>query len=393
MRIGIYGNDNNLGLLYAAALVQLGHSAKLVLTRAHAAHRPEGFDERFRTSYPDWIFDAGQHQYAEYICQTPRLGDALNFLDDCDLLVLNHVGISLAALWAKPYVCLLTGVDLLVMGDIRSIYDLTAGWDPSFRRSAAGRLNERTWLQFLARQRDAISAAAAVIHPPRGVMPRADTLLDELGVDDDRRELVVAVPQPRAAAVTAGGERLRVVCVTPPRWPDSLPAAVTVAYETGLDALLTGIRTFRTLRPNAPIDVNVIGDDADETPAARLVAESGLDECVSWRVGPTVAARTEAIAGADIVLDPFRAPVCSPAAWTGVAAGRPVIGEFGDAWGRCFAEPIPACSADGPDAIARTLTELCDDAGIRQGFATRARRFALKHLSLPGQLERVLATL
>jgi hypothetical protein len=232
-----------------------------------------------------------------------------------------------------------------------------------------------------------------VIHPPRGVDPRADALLDELGVTDDQREFIVSVPGTPVNEASGDGDRLRVVCLMRPRWPDTIPAGLTAAHDSGYELLLAGIRTLRDTQPNVGVAVHVVGHDVDRSVAETFIVGSGLGECVSWHDGPTVEAAGDAIAGADIVLDPFGLPVSGSGAWAGVMAGKPVIGDFGDAWPRCFSEPIPALPGDSPAAVASSLGRACSDSDLRRDLGARARRFALNHLALPGQLERVLAGL
>ena len=391
MRIGIFGNDNNLGVLIAEALTQLGHTPRLVLTRKEPRHRPESYAERFAAQYPDWMLDASEHNYDEYGALTPRLTPALNFLEHSDLLILGDVGPSLATLWGRPYVCLITGRTLVLWGDFRT-FDLMRGWGAEFRRSAAGRLATRHWVDLVTRQRLALAAAASVLHPVRGVLPDHDALLDDIGVAEERRRPLLARFPTSTAPPAKSSHRLRVLCGVPINWRQPLPYPWTAQDHTAYDVVLQGVAAFAASNPTTTLDLRLVERGGQVAEIKPVVTGLGLDPSVTWLPELPLTAYVSEVAQADVVLAGTGTAAPGPNVWTAIGAGKPVIGDLkGHVLREYFGEDVPACHATNAAEIAAWLQHLAADRTSAADLGARAQRFAARQLVLPGQLERLLS--
>ena len=101
------------------ALRRQGHEVVFALSSEMALDRPENNYPELRPPYPEWIHDYAP-MWKTYF-PTPWRPACIRALRNCDFVVLNQIGPSLAGLIGRPAVALLTGSDLQVFADPRSI--------------------------------------------------------------------------------------------------------------------------------------------------------------------------------------------------------------------------------------------------------------------------------
>ena len=188
MKIGIFGNTNNLPYLLSEELRRQGVDVKLLVNSTSALHRPENLNKSFTKKYPAWIHDVSEISQAEVICETLSLKKIFHLLEDVDAVILNHIGPSLSEHFSdKKRMAFLTGSDLDYYGNMQTVERRASQWSERFNNTRAAKFELQVWKDFIGRQRSGIRNADVISYFPKGFMPSSDKLLEEIGVTDDQR--------------------------------------------------------------------------------------------------------------------------------------------------------------------------------------------------------------
>jgi len=391
MRIGIFGNTNNYPLLLAMGLRQLGHTTLLVVNRPERLHRPESKFPELATGYPPWMLDCSDIPEDDFMSATSRIGPVLDFLaGGTDALVLNDIGPSLLEFCDRPAIALMTGSDLSYHANPETLRLRQHGWDPVFAASPGARLWSRRFSEFIARQRAGIRNAAMVSAPLRGLVPAIDTLLDGIGVADERRDFVyVADTDVPPASPARSNARLRVVNGARLNWKAPLPPGFSSQDHKGTDILLHGFAQFVASGGDADLVMFRKGLHVAETEA--LAQALGVASRIEWRDEVSLREFHVEIARADVVCDQVGESFPGLAALDAMAIGVPVIANFRpEATAAHFAEPIAACQAQTASEVASHLGSLAGSPRTRIEAGRAARRFARRHLSPAANARRCL---
>jgi glycosyltransferase involved in cell wall biosynthesis len=392
-RINFFGNTNNYPYLLVKGLRSLGHDARLVVNQSEALHRPEAADASLARGYPDWIYDCSSLSEEEFVAEAPRICDVLNFIAAGDCAVLNHLGPSLASRLTIPHVAFLTGSDITYYANLDTLAARSSVWDEHFRRSPGGLLAHEKWHKFIGRQRIGIATARGISCSPKGWIPEVDRILEEIGVQDDRRfsmficetsELQYSTPPSRAWLRVLNGARIN--------WKKPMPAGFTTQDDKGTDVLLEGFAAF--LRHGGKAELRIFRKGLHVKETEQLACFLGIESQITWLDEMPLSAFREEMRQADIVCDQLGPSFPGMTALDAMALGRPVIGNFKTDWfERQFGEALPVCQAATAQEITRHLDAF---AGTRERIrkaGLAAREFAVKHLSPEANAARCLQRL
>jgi glycosyltransferase involved in cell wall biosynthesis len=382
MRIGVFGNINNYPLLLVLALRRLGHNAVLVVNRKERLHRPEAKYPEFAQGYPHWILDCSDIPEEEFVAATPRIDPVLDFLGSGSRgLVLNDLGPSLLGFIPMPAVAMMTGSDLTYYAEPGTTAVRQTGWDPQFAGSIAGRRSSRRWDEFIARQREGIRNATMVSAPFPGLVPQIDTLLQDIGVDDARRDYfyLAEVGNPPSAP-EKNNPRLRIVNGARLTWKKPLPAGFSSQDHKGTDVLLEGFAAF--VRSGGDADLVMFRKGLHVAETEQVADALGISSRITWLDEMGLKEFYGVIADADIVCDQFGDSFPGMVAMDAMAMGLPLVADIKpEVMAPRFPEPIPAFHARTPREIATHFHALAESPRVRVDAGRAARVFARRHLS------------
>lgn len=382
--IGIFGNTNNYPYLLATGFRKLGHQVKLVVDRPELLHRPEAKAGDYSTSYPDWIMDCAALGEDQFIAESPRICDAINFVSSgCRATVLNHIGPSLSSRLRIPALSLLSGSDLTYYADYRSAEMRRSRWSPDFVRSAGGRLAEEKWIEFVSRQRDGILSSMAVSFPYPGLVPEGDALLRSIGVSDDRRFFIyIADTINLRPAALRKADKTKLILLNGARltWKKPLPDGFSSQDDKGTDILLRGFAEF--VKQGRKGELRMFRKGLHTTETELLIQELGIEDNITWIDELPLAGFWQAMREADVVCDQLGASFPGMVALDAMALGRPVLANFRlDIMGSFFPEDIPVCNATTAAEVCTQLETLSESTEFRAHLGLRARQFAERYLS------------
>lgn len=382
LSIALFGNTNNYPLLLAQGLKSLGHNVRLILNRKEILHRPEARYPDWARAYPDWVFDCANITDEDMAYQTPAIDQAIHHLThNVDLAILNDSGPALASYLRSPHVAVLTGSDLAYYANFDSLQLRTKMWDPEFKRSPQGRRYLLHFSDFVARQRDGILAADLVCYGQRGLVPEGDRLLDEIGVQDQRRLMLhfsnTVDLQFREAP---HNERLTILCGSRVVYrPEHNPALSAIDLK-GTDVLIQGFAKFIERGGRGELRLPKKGQDLDA--AIALISGLGIEKHIRWLDEMPLAQFYNEMADADLVCDQFGTSYPGMVTTDAYALGRPVMANLrNEIFGQRFPDPLPGFDASTPEQIAEHLILVEHNRDLLAEMGRKSRAYAEAFLS------------
>jgi glycosyltransferase involved in cell wall biosynthesis len=397
MKIGFYGNANNYPFMLARALRRLGHEVRFLVDGVETGlTSPENRYSDVGPPYPDWIQVVGSEPLWRIPWPTLHRRRIVQTLRQCDAVILNQLGPSLAPAIGRPAIALLTGTDLepLASDNLDAVSRCLhaepvrrpiESWGDVFRpiRALRSGVRRRRTTLVSRLQREGIRSARAVVYFARGIIPRGDAILDGIGVPDSRRFFLFMTdpdwirfhPPPENPIPVA-------FCVARLGWkrPQDLAADSELNYK-GTDVFLRGLgQFFRT--SNAPLVVRMVKKGPHVAEAVELARQEGIADKVTWLDEMTQEQVIEEYRRADLVVDQLGDGMVGMGTLDAMATGRPVIAN---------AKPEilgPALGGLPPICQARTAGEVCDhllrlvpNPALREELGREARRFVEDRLS------------
>lgn len=389
-RIDCVGNANNYVLLIAEALRSLGIDAHIHLTTGNTRDQPEMLHPEYAAAYPEWIHDwrlNKEEMNLRSATETERELQAA--LSPADGLVLNYDGVALGALWARPFVCTLTGTDLYEFSTAQALKN-------SYYAQQANlfRYDNRQYQNLLVRtlrQRAAIRNACAFTFFPRGLLPKADAILQDIGVREDRRISLLLTdtntqkysPQPfRTEMHILYGARL------------SWDIGAGDCYELdnkGTDIFLRAFARF--IRDGGQARLRLFRVGARVAEAEALTRELRIEDRIDWSDPLPQHAFNAALGDADLVVDQTGTSHIGMAVVDAMAKGRPVLAKGPDPALWKLPEEVPLCNAATEDEICAWLHRLSQDMPLRERIGQAARLFVEKYCSTRIAAEKILDAL
>ncbi|MGE0039830.1 MAG: glycosyltransferase [Vicinamibacterales bacterium] len=420
MRIGFAGNQNNYPFLLAREFRRRGHDVVAVIDRDEPLNRPEFRYDDVRHPYPAWIVEVDTVEIDDVAFRTPRWRRVVDALAGCDAVVLNSWMHAAAAELPCPSLALTTGSDLDLYANPRAEgrYARNADMRPRPRgwaRAAmalttaglpalldvANRLpapayhvwRARVFRRFVRRQRAGLAAATAVAAFPRGGVPVADRILDEVrGPGAGRLFLMMADSHWVRPAPPARNARLRIFHATRLDWQPPFPPMVGPWENKGTDVLVRGLGRF-VRESGLALDLHFVEKGQDVAATRELLDAEGLAPFVTWHPQLTQADVFAQYAAADIVTEQFGTHLLGMAGVEAMASARPVIANYRpEVLDAALGAPMPVAQARTPDEVARQLARLADPAE-RERAGRLGRAYVESHLTPSAAASQVEAAL
>jgi len=398
VKIGFYGNANNYPFMLAQAMRRQGHEVKFLVASREPLNRPEFRYNEIKSNYPDWIVDvSGRMRWHALVSGSirTRIAEELNA---CDVAILNEEGPALALKLRIPYAALLTGSDLEVFANSKNAHMLKPLLikRPLWLRTFFGRLMPTAVItsRLTQPQRAGIRAARAVIFMPRGLAPKADALLAEIGVADEARIQamftdVTSVPftPPRNNAI------LRVFSATRLTWIEGIDSDLTSLDLKGSDVMVRGLDLF-TRSTGRKLDIHLVRKGRHVAQLEDLLASLGLSSQVTWHNEMSQLEVLAQFQKADIVMEQLAGSAIGMAGFDALATGRPIIANGRpEIFQPLVGEPSPICQATTAEEVCEHLIRLEASPGERAEIGRAGRSYVERHFSSDSVARVVLARL
>lgn len=393
MQIAIIGNTHNLPFLLGEGLRSLGVQVRMVVTRGDRLHHPV-LAGLAPDGLPDWVFDASDLDSHAFEFQRRSIGPALDFvLHKADLVILNDQGPSLHNLLPLPAVSQLTDSDLFRSAQLAPTAIGTADRPDGHGQLLCGPMDVALWEAMVVRQRAGIRRSLLVSHPWRGMLPEADAVLDEIGVEDGRRLFLLFTDTERVRPTRPPpGRALQILGGARPSWDERTPSGLGHGDDHAADRLIRGFREFLDMGGEGRLILIETGPPTTKT--RDLASALDLGDHVVWKTEMSAADLYRELEGCHVVCDHLDPSPPSMMALAGMAAGRPVIANLRlDSMARRFPQSWPACNAQSAHDVARRLWTLYRNPSRRDRLGAEARLFAETWLSPTFAAETLLARL
>ena len=312
----------------------------------------------------------------------PGVARVVERLSDCDALLLNYVGPSLLQLLIRPAIAFLTGSDLdyyanPCMADVR-----TKTWDADYKASPSGQQYIRALTDFIQRQRQGIQGAIAVRFFASGLVPAGDRLLDEIGVDNEKRLPLVAVDPSVKMVPAPHNQPIRVFCATRLTWKFPVEVGRSTLDYKGSDIMIRGLGAFYRAT-GTRLDIQLVRKGLHVEELKVLIDEEGLADQVTWSDEMPLIEVRDQFAKSDIVIEQLSDSVVAGAGLDAMATGRPVIGNaHPEMYEAHNGEMAPFCRARTAEEVCAQLQRLVFDPGERERIGWAGRRHVDEHFSI-----------
>lgn len=386
MKIGFLGNANNGSFMVARQIRKLGHEVVFIVDSNSALNRPEGRYREVTLPYPDWIVDCSPMDIWGVDRSSMRIDRAIKLLRGCDAVVLNEFALALGGRIGRPLFALLTGTDIEVLADLRY---------PAFASGYVSGpftdlfLHPRTWVarqrrrvfkhrlvRLVRAQRDAIRDASGFHYFPKGMLPNAERLFSEIGVDDSRRVFSLPAEIERYAyAPYPNNTKLRLFNVSRLQWRARSNAFGSELDNKGSDVLIRGLGLL-VREDLIPIEVRLVRKGVDLEATQQLIDQEGISACVTWLDPMDQNALYDEYMNADIVSDHFGRGSIGMGAIDAMAVGRPVLANGSPAiFAAALGKAPPICHATTPEEVRDQLFRLSIDRGLRESIGKQSREY------------------
>ncbi len=391
MRIGFIGNTNNYPFMLALALRRLGHEVRFIVTSREPLSRPEHRYADIHFPYPAWIHDLSPIRLRDvmYPSSVARRR-VVSLLRDCDAVFANDFGPMILPELMIPSIALLTGSDLYAFADPDTFLAGARKYDrlPSLLRTIARWILSK---RLASPQRAGIAASAGVAYFPRGVLPRSDRLLEELGIGEDRRIFnamadtdVLAYLPPRF------NTPFRVFCGSRLNWASLMPdGAVAIDYK-GAEIMVRGLAMF-VRSTGVKLEIRLVKKGLHVAETVAFVEELGLKEHVVWLDEMSQKDVEWEYSQADVVFDQLGKGIIGMVCLDAMALGRPVIAN-----GRPeMLEPLlgatsPICQASTPEEVSNQIGYLHFNPEKREQIGIASRKYVEDYCSSMALAKRCL---
>lgn len=381
MRIGFIGNANNYPFMLAQAMRKLGHEVSFIVTSTSPLDRPENRYSDISYPYPEWIYDLSPMHIHDYMFFSFRKRNRIaSILRDCDAVIANEFGPMLLSDMDLPSIAMLTGTDLETYANFNT-YDAYS----IFNRTPAILRPALKWFISLCLtqpQRAGIHAAAGVIYFPRGILPSSDRLLDDIGIEEERRifNLMTDIdsfdycpPQYNMP--------LRVFCGARLSWSSLMPERGIELNYKGTEIMIRGVAMF--LRDFCvPLEMRLVKKGTHVKETMKLIEDEGLAEHVIWLDEMSQKQINDEYRQADIVFDQLGRGSIGMVSLDAMAMGRPVIANARPE----ILEPLlgvrsPICQARTPQEVSQQISYLYFNPNDRVRIGLESRKYVEQYFS------------
>ncbi len=395
MRIGFIGNTNNYPFMLARAMRKLGHEVQFIVSSPDPLERPEYRYADIGYPYPAWVHDVGTVRLRDIaVFWSPARRRIINILRGCDAVIANAFGPMLLSDLNLPAIALLTGSDLYAHATV----DAYKAGAIQYNRFPALFRRVTNWIYVtrLARpQRAGIRAAAGVVYFPRGILPSSDRLLDELGIDDERRifnamtdiDEFEYLPQPL-------NNPMRIFCGARLSWASLTPeGGKEIVDYKGAEIMIRGLALFAR-GTGVPLEIRLVKKGLHVRETVELAEELGLKKYVTLLDEMTQKQVIQEYEQADIVFDQLGKGMIGMVSLDAMACGRPVIANGRpEILAPLLGVPSPICQANTPEEVSRHIAYLHFNPGERERIGLASRKYVEQHCSSIALAKRCLKKL
>ena len=385
MKIGFLGNMNNYPFQLARGFKKLGHKIIFLVNDTVPLHRPENRFHDVSFPYPGWIIDVGRLSETDCVVPNDRRDKIVDYLSKCDFVVLNQLGPSLAHLIKRPSVLLLTGSDLEYYASWKTLSGLFPGWDyignpldsPSYE------INKMVWYSLIRQQREGIQNALLIHFLARGLSKIGDSILDELGINDDRRMMLLSssLADEKRIEMLPTNKWVRVFCGARLSWKLPLPFGFTQLDYKGSDIMISGFGLFYR-KTKYPLDIILVRKGLHIEETEQLICDEDISSLITWNEELSQKAVIDEFRRADIVFDQVGQSLPGLITSDAMALGRPVIANARqNAFKSTFGELPPICQASTPEEVCSQLERLVFNPKERNKVGVESRKYAEKYFS------------
>jgi len=391
MRIGFWGNTNNYPFMLAQALRRAGHEVQFVVDSSERLHRPEHRYEEINSPYPGWMRDeAGwTSKYSYYCFPTRRVRLAMQWLGQCDALIVNGSGVLIAQKVGRPYIVLLTGSDLEVSSNATAF--LAANESSSLLK----RILKRPWIRRVAsRMQAGIRASLAYSYFAKGLVPSGDVQLDLIcaipgGPSPQRFFLFMSDLDDLEYAPPPVNADLTVFCGARLTWRKPCRPGTTELDHKGTDILLHGVKRFLATS-SVRIRLHLVRKGLDIKETEQLVDDLGLGDCVTWHDEMNQKRLFEFFRNSDVIVDQLAESVSGMIGLDAMAMGRPLLANGRpEIFEPLIGEKSPICQAKTAGDVSVQLHRLTSP-DTRREVGIKSRDYVLEHFSTRRAAEKCL---
>lgn len=381
MKIGFFGNTNNYPLTLAQGFQALGHEVVLVINRKELINRPESKYPAWEGNYPDWVHDYSHIPESDFICESTTIGPVLNLLDSCDVLIMNHIGPSLAHFFPKPTIALMTGSDVTFYANLKTVDARLMACTPEHRKTVGAAHNSAQWTRFITRQREGIRKSDLVGVFAPGLIREFDELLNEIGVKITQRfSLHFGSTHELRYKELPKHSRFRILNGARLNWIMPYPAGFTSLDYKATDILLKGFKEFLGDKKDVELVLFEKGLHINET--HNLVDSLNLAENVIWLPETSLNRFYEEIANSHVICDQLGESFIGMGGYDAMTIGRAVVGNFRmDIMGDVFPESLPVCQAKTAPEVAAQFERLYGARSLCEEIGKSAHEFAQRNLT------------
>ena len=329
-------------------------------------NRPENAYSDISLPYPQWIYDASPLDLWTFPSCSPKRSKVLRMMRQCDVVVLNEFGVSLAKDIRRPTIAILTGTDLEVLANYEYLSQLVIFSQnksiASLLKNIIGKLVYKPhYHRCITAQREGIRSAIAVVYPAKGLLPRGDTLLDEIGVRDSQRVSFTYMTDLEKNKFQPSPDNpiIRVLCMARLTWrkPKENEMVCEMDYK-GSDLMIRGLGLFFRFT-GIKLDIRFIKKGVHISETMQLLEEEGIADQVTWLEEMSHVDVLEENKAADIIFEQLGDGLVGLGCLDAMAMGRPVIANGRpDIMKRVFGAELPICHATNAEEVCAQLQKL-----------------------------------
>lgn len=431
--------------MLARALKGKGHDVLFIVEDASRLNRPENRYADISTPYPGWIKDYSPlplwlvSNPIDKNIQKKIIAD----LQNCDLVLLNGYPIRFAQEIKRPHFVLLTGSDLLPLADLQHVNDLFTTYEELLHKEGvlpqgsekAKLAKKRGYFNFaekvtgvelfniyknedyfkprgpwynlwfmasykswarkqIVNQRRSIRSAIGHLFFSKGVVPKGDLLLSEIGAPESKRLFNLMVDTESTAFVSAPANAVpRIFNLARLNWHrnDGAPKDFSDIDYKGNDVMIKGIALYAKKNPGQNLDVRLVRKGKDVERTVALCSELGISQHVTWLSEMSQQEVLEEYKQADIVFDQLDKSIVAMGGFEAMATGRPLIANSRpEIFEKLLGEKTAICQAETAAEVCEWLEKLLNDKTYREEIGKRSRQFVEKHFSHQAMADRIL---
>jgi len=435
LKIGYWGNTNNYPFMVARAFKKLGNEIIFIVDNEQKLQRPEYRYSDITLPYPDWIKDFSPLPL--WLLSNPidmeKKNKIINLLKPCDIVVLNGYAVRFAKEIGRPNCIHLTGSDLIPLADnnyadslMQNFMELlheqkiiTKGSDKarflvnktllelagktcsalnlkiysnsSYFKPKGALYNlfyfasYKNWIKKqIKKQREAIKNSFAYLYGPKGLVPSADQLFEQIGTDKKKQITTLAVDTDYAAYNSPPDNSIiKIFNIARFNWITS-KSNERDFHELdfkGNDIMIKGISLFYH-KHKILLDIRFVKKGRDLAESIELCKNLGINHLITWLDELTQNEVLHEYQTADILFDQLSNSVVTMGGLEGMAVGRPLIANSRpEIYEKLQGEKTAICQAKTPEEVCVWLEKLVTDKTFREQKGKESRDFVVKHFS------------